>query len=303
MKHQSHAAKSPNRYRYGKGNWNDFKIPLDHIEDAAAAWRQSLTGIEQPWLCWHVDDAWSKVQQALVVDVGWTPLVGGDPRAGSPPVHPKAVAIDFNRDLDLPAMSPMFVLEFIHLFAERLAFWHSDLLVRPEKMRALASMFASLEDGQMAAVIERGGWRNALRSKRHRYWELVGCSTRDASLDQFKNGCGWWMNFAQHPNKPECHQETKRRRRYYWDHGVGIMYWARRYRGHVLPIKPSFVEEGHCTRINRKSYISTSPNNERRDLSKDLSKNFDIRSVCRRLGLDEIYDRSLQSFQCSDSLG
>lgn len=288
--------------RYGKGNWNGFGMSMDRIVAAADGWRRSLDGIEKPWLCWHVDDAWSKVQQALVVDIGWTPVVGGDPRAGRPPVHPEGIAIDFNRDLALPAMSPMFVLEFIYLFADRLAFWHSDLLIRPEKMRTLASMFDDLEDGQMAAVVERGGWRNVLRSKRHRYWELVGCSTRAASLDQFEKGCGWWMNFAKHPNTPVETAELERRRRYYWDHGVGIMYWARHCGGRVRPIAPSFVEEGHCTRINNREYIATSPSNERRDLSRDLPGNFDIQTVCERLGLTDIYNRSLQpSFEFEEA--
>lgn len=264
-------------------------MPLDDVLAVAEGWGHHLRGVSKPWLCWHVDKDWSLVQQAMVVDVGWTPVVGGDPRAGRPPVHRQAVAIDFNHGLDLPAMSPMFVLEFIHMFADRLAFWHSDLLIRPEKMMVLASLFDDLCDGEMAAVISYGGWRNFLRYRGHRYWELVGCSTRGASSDQFHKGCGWWMNFAHHPNTPTNKSERERRQKYYWDHGVGIMYWSRRYRRRVVAIKQSFVDEGHCTRINKKNYQSNSPNNSKRNLSNDLSKNFDLKKVCSSLNLSKVY--------------
>ena len=234
-------------------------------------------------MCWNVDPDWNLIQQQLVASVGWTPVVGFDPRVGPPPLIPGAICIDFNARLALPTMWMHFPLEFIFLFCERLAYWHADCLIRPAKMAALAERFASLPDGAMAAVQPREGWRIRLRPRMRRYWEVVGCSTRGASRDQFEKGCGWWMNFASHPN---CAPRFSDASRYYWDCGVGIRYWHKKMGGDVRLVRDEYISEGHFTGIGRPTYKRASPKNERRDLSKELSLNFDIAAACATLGLE-----------------
>jgi hypothetical protein len=104
------------------------------------------------------------LQQRLVKEAGWTPVVGFDPRAGAPPVEPGAILIDFNRHFQFPVMFFMFPLEFVFLFAPRLAFWHADLLCRTSRVRELAATFDALKDGEMAAVLDRAGVAICCRS-------------------------------------------------------------------------------------------------------------------------------------------
>ncbi len=277
-------------YRAGKGNWNAFPFPAETVLKQAERWRDVLAGIERPWLCWNVNEAWCLVQQRLVESVGWTPVVGFDPRAGRPEIIDSAVVLDFNEGFDFPALHMVFPLEFVFVFAPRLAFWHSDLLVRPERMQKIVAIFEGLADGEMAAVDDRGSFLSRLRGHVPRYWELIGCTTRAASRDQFERGSGWWRHIADHPNCPENERES--RKRYGYDHGVGIYYWQKQYGGRVRPIPESWVAEGHCTRIRNPHYEPQSPNDERRDLSKDLVHNYDLVEVCRRLGLDDFLDAS-----------
>jgi len=291
MEKQEELAQGPSQetdrttYRIGVGNWGAFNLGLDAVRAAAQRWRLALEGVKQPWLCWNVDPDWCLVQQRLIAQMGWTPVIGGDPRAPRPVLLPSSVLLNFNAEFQLPTMWMHFPLEFAFLFTERLAFWHSDLLVREPKLRGLAKMFAELEDGSLAATEPRRPLSQLLNGKGHRYWELIGCTTRGASQSQFEKGCGWWMNFAAHPNCPDD-RERQRRQKYYWDHGVGIRYWSKRYGGKVAAIQEKDVAEGHCTRIGNKDYQCVSPNTEARFLSKDLTHNFDLAKVCRTLELD-----------------
>lgn len=273
--------------RAGGGNWDAFTLPLDTVRQAAAEWEQQLAGIRRPWLCWNVSARWSLLQQRLVEHVGWTPVVGFDPRVGAPPLRPGAVVIDFNRHLQLPVLKPMFPLEFVFLFADRLAFWHSDLLCRLSTMDYIAGVVNRLQDGQTAAVLDRGGWQNLFRPGKHRYWELVGCTTRGASESQFRNAAGWWRHPERHVN---CTDPAERRRREnrHWEHGTGIMYWKRHYGGTVLNIDRRRVEEGHCTSIGNPHYKRLSPKQYVRNLSADLDANFDVELVARHLGLGDL---------------
>src|SRR6266850_2771679 len=272
-------------YRIGVGNWSAFDLKMEAVQAAAQRWRSLLEGVARPWLCWNVDADWCLLQQRLVSKVGWTPVVGSDPRAPKPPLHRDAVFIDFNADFGFPTMWMHFPLEFAFLFTERLAFWHSDLLVRMEKLRELAELFAGLPDGSMAATKPRRRLSQIFRTNTLRYWELIGCTTRGASRSQFENGCGWWMNFADHLNCPN-EQERRRRRRVFWDHGVGIRYWAKYCRGRVVTVKENHIAEGHCTRIANKQYQRLSPDNAARLLPNELRHNFDLAEVCRTLDLE-----------------
>ena len=271
----------------GKGNWAEFPIPLEKIYEAAEGWSRTLAATPKPWLCWNVSDRWCSLQQRLIQAMGWTPVIGFDPRCGPPKtVHPGSIVIDFNEPFGLPIMWPWFPLEFAFLFADRLAFWHADLLCRMEVMHQLKNTFESLEDGAMAAVPDYGSRRHFYRYRHHRYWELVGCTTRAASKSQFEQGAGWWRCFSEHPNCPN-EKEHKRRAKYYYDSGVGIMFWKRQLHGKVVPIPLKLVNEGHCTSINRKNYRQVEPGGPR-NLSAEIDLNFDIEEVARQLGIDNL---------------
>jgi hypothetical protein len=273
------------RHATGAGNWRRFResgVSLDDVRSAAKEWAAAVADITAPWLCWNVDPDWCREQQRQVLRVGWTPVVGFDPRAPAPSVEPGAVLIDFNARLGLPTMWMHFPLEFAHLWCPRLAFWHTDLLLRPAKMRALAEEFTGLPDGWMAAVQPRAGVREWL-SGRRRYWELIGCTTRGASQATFDAGCGWWMAWPYHPSNSDV--ERERRKRYYWDHGAGISYWHRHCGGHVRLIAESYVAEGHFTGIGKPDYQRVSPQNFQRDLSKELSLNYKLADARRMLDI------------------
>lgn len=267
----------------GKGNWEGFPLPLEKLREAAGEWRQALAGVARPWLCWNISDRWCKLQQRLILEVGWTPVIGFDPRCGPPTQLPGSIVIDFNARFSFEIMFPHFPLEFAFLFADRLAFWHSDLLCTLDTMRYLRDTFESLPDGAMAAVPEFGGRRNLWRFRHHRYWELVGCTTKGASESQFWRGCGWWRHIKDHPH---CTDPTERRRRatYNYDHGIGIMYWKRRYGGKVIDIPPKLVAAGHCTSINRKDYRRINPGGPQ-DLGREIDLNFNLADVAARLGI------------------
>lgn len=273
----------------GKGNWSGFEIPLEEMYAAAEEWRQVLAGVTHPWLCWNVSDRWCLLQQRLVQHIGWTPVIGYDPRQGPPKnILPGSIFIDFNRRFNFGIMLPHFPLEFAFLYTDRIAFWHSDLLCTLDVMQKLKVIFESLPDGAMAAVADYGGRRNWLRFRHHRYWELVGCTTRGASRSQFEHGSGWWRFIDSHPNVPN-EKERKRRRKYYYDHGVGTMYWKRNYGGKVVNVPHGLVAPGHCTSINRENYQWSAPGGEK-NMTAEIDRNFSIEEVAKDLGIAHLLD-------------
>lgn len=276
----------------GKGNWKHFNIDLAVIETVAKEWSAIFEGIQKPWLCWNVDPEWCLVQQKLVQSVGWTPVVGGDPRSKPSILIDGAVGIDFNKHFNLPMMHFLFVAEFSYLFCDKLAFWHSDFIIKEEKIKKIASIFDGLRDGDMCVTDPTRSLKMKLKNESNRYWELMGCTTRQASESQFINGSGWFSNIKYHPNCPK--NDLEKRENAYWDHGSGIKYWAKKYKTkdekvHLIPEK--YIEEGHCTRIRNSKYIPQSPNNEKRDLTKDLVHNYSIKEECKRLGLLKFIQR------------
>lgn len=274
----------------GTGNWKAYTLPLDPIFSAAEQWKRRLIGIQKPWLCWNVSARWCLLQQKLVRHAGWTPLVGFDPRVGPPPLIPEAILIDFNEPFQFPVMWPHFPLEFAFLFTPRLAFWHADLLCRLPVLEKLAALFSSLEPGRMAAVLDKGGRRNYLNFKSHRYWELCGCTTREASENQFYNGTGWWRCFDQHP-KCVAPEERAWRRTYSYDSGVGILYWRNNYRGAITDINIHLVKEGHCSEIGAKNYVSAPSHvTAWRNLATELESNYSLDQVAKNLGIAHLLD-------------
>lgn len=272
-------------HRRGMGNWRAWGHDISAIKEAAAEWKQELNSVEYPWLCWNVNDDWCLLQQRLVAAAGWTPVVGFDPRVGPPrSLVPNAILLDFNRRFSLPVMYPHFPLEFAFLFAERLAFWHSDLLVRISSFQKLAESFRNLKQGEMSAV-QCVSWRNFLFPHKQRFWELIGCTTREASQSQFDSGCGWWIHFYDHHNRHVNMRDSKLDS-HYWDHGSGIMYWKRKHGGRVLALQEKDFIEGHFSQIKFDQYQRVSPNNEFRDLRLDLSHNFQLKHCATKLGLE-----------------
>ena len=272
------------RIHIGTGNWGFFDADLlDKVHKAASDWREALAGVVKPWLCWNVSNRWCMLQQRLIQEIGWTPVVGFDPRVGPPTQLTGSIIIDFNHHFGFDSMWPHFPLEFAFLFTDRLAFWHADLLCTQSTMNTLGDIFESLPDGALAAIPDIGGRRNLLRFRHHRYWELVGCTTKGASESQFQHGCGWWRNIKNHPKCIDI-GERRRRARYYYDSGVGIMYWKRKYKGRVVDIPLKMVVDGHCTGINNKNYRRVTPI-DNRNLGAEIDLNFDIAEVAERLGI------------------
>jgi hypothetical protein len=272
----------------GHGNWETFPYPVETLYKAAEEWAKPLQGVEKPWLCWSVNPRWNMVQQRLVQHAGWTPVVGWDPRTPQPPLVEGAIPIDFNKQFQFPVMFFMFPLEFAHCFTPRLAFWHADLLCRLPVMEDLAQRFEQLKDGEMAAVLDKGGRRNLLSPLKHRYWELLGCTTRGASEHQFQHGAGWWRSFQKHPNCPES--ERAERDKIYYDFGMGIMFWKRHHGGRVIEINRTLVEEGHCTSIGKKDYKRVSQEGDLRNMSEELDLNYSLEEVTNRLGIRHLLD-------------
>jgi len=290
----------------GIGNWEGFQASPFTFHDVllvAQEWRQTLESVNRPWLCWNVDAEWCLLQQHMVQQVGWTPVVGFDPRVGPPPLAEGAVLIDFNRHFGFGTMYPHFPLEFAFAFCARLAFWHADLLMPMDQLERYARRFEALQDGKLMAVQPRLSLRQRLlQPQTRRFWELLGCTTRGASQANFDEGCGWWQCFYLHPN---CagDAERKRRTRRYWDCGVGIDYWHGMHPERLVPIPEGDVDAGHFTRMRRRHYVAASADDWRRDLSRELSANFPLAEVCTQFGLGQLHAHVVQRLQAVQQPG
>lgn len=284
------------RISAGFGNWEAFiasPFTLHDILAKASDWSKRLTEVERPWLCWNVDPDWCLLQQQMVKSVGWTPLVGFDPRTGPPPLIPDAILIDFNQYFGFGTMYPHFPLEFAFAFTDRLAFWHSDLLIPLPQLKVYAESFAGLRDGDLAVVQPTMSLRYRLFHPRLiRCWELLGCITRSASQNNFDHGCGWWQSFYLHPNCPGD-VERKKRTMHYWDHGTGIEYWRTQYaKDRVTLIPESELDKGHFTRIRKQNYAIMGKDTWNRNLTEELPHNFPVGKVCEEFGLADIYQQA-----------
>jgi hypothetical protein len=269
------------RLTQGVGKWDVFTVPMEKMFKVASLWKKQFDGIEKPWLCWKIDDDWCVLQQKLIKEVGWTPVVGYDPSTTAPTILTGSILVDFNAGLGFETMWMHFPLEFTFLFTKRLAFWHSDFLLRHEKMAYYARLFESLENGQVAAVREYNKLKFMFMGQNKRYWELLGCTTAGASESQFKYGSGWWMNFACHANCPP--EEKKRRERLYWDHGVGIAFWAQKHRDKVVEISLANIKEGHFTTPGIfKSWTRG------RNVKAELIKTLSLKEIATKLKIDDL---------------
>ncbi|MDD2881516.1 MAG: hypothetical protein PHQ58_13885 [Rhodoferax sp.] len=265
--------------RGGTGDWGAFDGNMERIQIAADGWKKQTQGASKLWLCWCVNDRWCQLQQRTVAELGFTPVVGWDPACtiDRPTILPGSIGIDFNAGLGYTAMWPHFPMEFTFLWADKVAFWHSDLLVRMSKLEKIGLIFDKLKQGEMAAVKSTGGLKNIFKFKQHRYWELIGCTTKEASQLQYDNGCGWWRPFRLHPNTPE--DEKVFREEHNWDHGAGIMYWKRYFHGKVIDINERYVSEGHYSITSVKNYKKADSKSDEIDI------NFDLNACASKLGL------------------
>ena len=259
--------------RIGSGNWDAFPTDLiERVQEAAVEWREALGQIEKPWLCWGVEKTMLRLQQRLVLEAGWTPVVGHDVNL-EPEIEQGSVYVDFNRQLQLPHMRIFFPLEWIFLWVDKIAFWHSDILLSTSDMRDCAATFDRLKNGQVSAVWNRGPWFGLRQRHANKWYAVVACSTKGASLDQYEKGCGWWRHIAKHPN----FRENDYRKTPHYDHEIGITMWHKKYGGNVVRIRPSM--KGHMTSSRCKRTISK---------EEDLATNFHVAEMARNLGIGHL---------------
>lgn len=275
--------------KIGTGNWEVFpKELLPELFAAAAEWRDALRGIERPWLCWCVADDWCLVQQRLVQQVGWTPVVGTDGSVPRPRLAPGAVFVDFNDRLKLPLMWMPFVQDFVHLMCSRMAFWHSDVLPPVSVMRTLAREFENAADGTIVVSRVKTGllqplrrWRKGRPPFYRCYGNYATCSTAGASQRLWDDGCGWWRNPQFHPN---ARAEIVAARPH-WEHGVGIWLWEKYCQGRVVKLSVEMTPYHYST--HHPDYVRRK--NDRRQLEDskllELHRSFDLNAIVNRLGL------------------
>lgn len=240
----------PEERRAGKGtgNWASWEPEeLGILLAAAERWARQVPPGDKYWLCWNINDRWCQLQQRLILEVGWTPIVGADRMVRKPTIVDGAIFIDFNEGLNLPCLWPHFVLEFVFAWADRLAFWHADVLMPRTRLQAYAHRFEAMTGPETAAVLSR---RNLLRPRAwnngDRWWEVIGCTTREASRSQFDCGGGWWRHFQNHPNcAPVRHLDH-----YDWDSGGGIRYWQKEHGGKVVRLR--LDRQYHFSAVTRK---------------------------------------------------
>jgi len=274
--------------KIGCGTWATFpKDRLDFLFESVKNWRKALEGIEKPWLCWCIDDEWCLVQQRLVDTIGWTPVVGTDGKILHPKLIKKAVFVNFNEKLQLPRMYMEFPLEFVFLFTKKLAFWHSDFLAPVGIVKKVSQYFNSIANGEFIGVKDNIGRLKSLalllkgKEIPRRWYEVIGCTTAEASQSQYECGCGWWRGIENHPNAKEKVINANP----YWEHGVGIWFWEKYFGGktRTLPIN-----------VNRYHYATNKPGYKRQydekgrlkgEKHKELKRSFDLNKIVKDLGL------------------
>lgn len=280
--------------RIGTGNWQAFpRHRMDEVFAAAESWKAQLAGIEKPWLCWCVDPDWCLYQQQLVQAVGWTPVVGTDTPTGRPPLASQSVFVNFNEQFAFKKMWMHFPLEFAFLFAERLAFWHSDVLPPKKKMETLAHDFDRIADGEYIGTrrnpdvsqLFRRSYR-VLRSRDLRrlpsaldcrWFEVIGCTTQGASKSQFDHGCGFWRHIELHPRNARGASFCP-----YYEHGTGIWYWQRYHGGKAHEISFN-IEPYHYTTKGKDRILMRGTINK----NLELRRKYDVQEIARGLGLSE----------------
>jgi hypothetical protein len=272
--------------RVGSGNWDAFPAErLPEVRRAAERWAEKLKDIEKPWLCWCVSNQWCVLQQRLVQYVGWTPVVGHDTNIENPVVLPGSIYVNFNEGLNLPRLLNLFVLEWVFLFTDRLAFWHTDFLLSKRDMIKAAKCFEDLRQGELAMpwghtrLIMLFLARFRPISNSNRLFEVIGCTTREASLQQYKEGLGFWRHPEKHPNNTSLTADYPQ-----WEHSIGVSLWARRHpEKHKLPAVDTRTGHAHSQKVP--GLRETTPKQEL------LEKHENIRRYAEKLGIEDLLDQ------------
>jgi hypothetical protein len=283
-------------HKAGVGDWKHFPATgVDEIIRASEDWRTAVAGISKPWLCWCVNDEWCHLQQKLVLACGWTPIVGTDGRWKNPTLVSGAVFVDFNQRLKLPVMWMHFPLEFAFLYTDILAFWHSDVLPPLSTLSAVAGEFETIQPGQYIGVrdnptwarrldrfqkyvLGRRNWRGVRIVNARRWFEVVGCTTREASRSQYSNGCGWWRHIECHPNAPDFIKQGHP----HYDHGVGIYWWETYFAGKAFELATDIAPFHYTTKGTRR--IPDKLTGEQKGAA--LQQHHDLAAIKATLGLD-----------------
>lgn len=267
----------------GAGNWD--AVPRGMIADirrASRRWSGKLKEIEKPWLCWCISNQWCILQQRLVQYAGWTPVVGHDTNIEKPIVLPGSVYVNFNEDLKLPRLLIYFILEWIFLFTEKLAFWHADFLLSKNDMIKAAKCFEYLRQGEFAMPWSSS--RSIMRllapfrpiNNSNRLFEVIGCNTRLASLQQYDEGLGFWRHAERHPNNRSLPDDYP-----YWEHSVGVSLWARRHPArHKLP--GIDIKTGHANSWKLRGLRETMPKQML------LEEQENIHNYAHKLGISDL---------------
>jgi len=212
-------------------------------------------------------------------------VVGNDTNIESPVVLPGSVYVNFNEGLNLPRLLGPFVLEWIFLFADKLAFWHADFLLSKRDMIKAATCFEDLRQGEIA--MPWSNMRPIMRSlarfrpinNSNRLFEVIGCNTREASRQQYAEGLGFWRGLEKHPNNTSFAADFP-----HWEHSVGISLWIRRHPNqHKLPGVD--IRTGHANSWNLAGLRETTPKQQL------LEQHENIRRYAAKLGIEDLLDR------------
>jgi hypothetical protein len=263
----------------GTGNWASWEPEeLATLLAAAQRWSQQVPRGDKYWLCWNINDRWCRLQQRLILELGWIPIVGADCKVRKPTLVDGAIFIDFNAGFNMPSLWPHFALEFVFAWVNRLAFWHADVLMPRSRLRQYAQQFEAVSGPATAAVFcRRSLFRPRAWDNAERYWEVIGCTTREASRSQFDCGGGWWRHFQNHPN---C-LPVRRLDHYHWDSGGGIWYWQKEHGGNVIRV--------HLD--NQYHFSATSRHDVVRNVYKgDALDRLDLTAIATQFGIDDLLD-------------
>jgi len=263
------------KYQMGRGNWKAFpKDDLSKLYKATKEWKEALAGVDKPWLCWCMDDEWCYVQQKLIEAIGWTPVIGTDGRVTKPTLLKNSILIDFNKYFNYPIVTMQFPLEFVFLFTNKLAFWHSDVLPPLRIMKKISSKFNNIKRGEYMGIRIRPPYSE-------RWFEVLGCTTKAASQSQFDYGCGIWRYITHHPNF-----NKKVITNPFYDHGTGIFFWETKFKGKAKELGID-INPYHYSITSKEGYIRKWINSRYMAKSKydELKINFKLSEIVKEIGL------------------
>jgi hypothetical protein len=134
--------------------------------------------------------------------VGWTPVVGNDTNIEKPEVLPGSVYIDFNQDLKLSRLLARGFLALERRYGES------------------PKCFENLRHGEPSMPWGRPlmGLLTPFReiNNSNRLFEVIGCNTREASLQHYNEGLRFWRHPDKHPNNTSLAEAFP-----HWEHSAG----------------------------------------------------------------------------------